>query len=461
VPKIEKKSDSLSNSEYIGIKDKFSISTLSSRSLNDDSLKKLTSRRKVSDNIVENENNLNRSDNSETMTTEFKTKIDSKHKIARSCFEEIAETARETEKSLKNKQDQDITTNRYGILPEKTPRTQFIKYLSKMSGPHLKSGPNEHIIQIQEMAMDPLEPPKHKIIKVPRPPHNPPVPLYHSPPRMDPKEVISWKIPPAISNWKNAKGFIIPLDKRLAADGRALQETKINDNFAKLSEALYIAEQKAREDTELRNQIAKEQALRDKERKDAEMRALAMHARVEKIGYNGKGKNYTIPQSHDTTKSLPNHTTFNNNINCARTDDKKEYNSLPDIESNCSPIGKENKKRETSKERRKREERDDIREERRRAKEKERRLMDAGMSSHKQNKLSRDRDRDISERIALGIANVTKLTGEAMYDQRLFGQESGLQSGFGEEDENNAYDKPLFAQGKTNIFHTNKTLSEE
>ena len=29
-----------------------------------------------------------------------------------------------------------------------------------------------------------------------------------------------WKIPPCVSNWKNAKGYTIPLDKRLAADGR-------------------------------------------------------------------------------------------------------------------------------------------------------------------------------------------------------------------------------------------------
>ena len=35
---------------------------------------------------------------------------------------------------------------------------------------------------------------------------------------------------------QNAKGYTIPLDKRLAADGRGLQEVHINDNFAKLSE---------------------------------------------------------------------------------------------------------------------------------------------------------------------------------------------------------------------------------
>ena len=30
----------------------------------------------------------------------------------------------------------------------------------------------------------------------------------------------AWKIPPCVSNWKNARGYTIPLDKRLAADGR-------------------------------------------------------------------------------------------------------------------------------------------------------------------------------------------------------------------------------------------------
>ncbi|PKX99695.1 hypothetical protein P168DRAFT_293965 [Aspergillus campestris IBT 28561] len=30
----------------------------------------------------------------------------------------------------------------------------------------------------------------------------------------------AWKIPPPVSNWKNPKGYTVPLDKRLAADGR-------------------------------------------------------------------------------------------------------------------------------------------------------------------------------------------------------------------------------------------------
>ena len=41
-----------------------------------------------------------------------------------------------------------------------------------------------------------------------------------------------------------SQGYTIPLDKRLAADGRGLQDPHINDKFAKLAEALYIADRK-------------------------------------------------------------------------------------------------------------------------------------------------------------------------------------------------------------------------
>ena len=44
----------------------------------------------------------------------------------------------------------------------------------------------------------------------------------------------------------------------------------------------------------------------------------------------------------------------------------------------------------------------------------------------KKSRLTRDRDRDISEKIALGQAAV-KPSGEGMYDQRLFNQDAGAQ----------------------------------
>lgn len=50
----------------------------------------------------------------------------------------------------------------------------------------------------------------------------------------------------------------------MAADGRGLQSTHINENFAKLSEALYIADRKAREAVEMRSQVEKKIANKEK-----------------------------------------------------------------------------------------------------------------------------------------------------------------------------------------------------
>lgn len=60
------------------------------------------------------------------------------------------------------------------------------------------------------------------------------------------------------------QGYTIPLDKRLAADGRGLQQTVINDKFAGLSEALFMAEAKAREAITMRAAIQKELLLKEK-----------------------------------------------------------------------------------------------------------------------------------------------------------------------------------------------------
>ncbi len=46
----------------------------------------------------------------------------------------------------------------------------------------------------------------------------------HSPPRkITAQDMLDWKIPPCISNWKNAKGYTIPLEMRLKAQGQKLE----------------------------------------------------------------------------------------------------------------------------------------------------------------------------------------------------------------------------------------------
>jgi SNW domain-containing protein 1 len=136
-----------------------------------------------------------------------------------------------------------------------------------------------------EAQVDPMEPPKHKHKKVPKGPGSPPVPVLHSPPRkLTVADQQAWKVPPCISNWKNARGFTIPLDKRLAADGRGLQEVTINNKFATLSEALYISERKAAEDLRVRNQIRKMMSIKEKEDKEQQLREMALKSRMERAG---------------------------------------------------------------------------------------------------------------------------------------------------------------------------------
>jgi SNW domain-containing protein 1 len=130
-----------------------------------------------------------------------------------------------------------------------------------------------------------MEPPKFKHKKIPGGPPSPPAPVLHSPPRkLTPQEQRDWVIPPCVSNWKNAKGYTIPLEKRLASDGRGLQETQINHSFAKFAEALYTAEMKAREGVELRAQVQKKLAQREKEKHENNLRLLAQKAREERAG---------------------------------------------------------------------------------------------------------------------------------------------------------------------------------
>lgn len=67
----------------------------------------------------------------------------------------------------------------------------------------------------------------------------------------------------------------------------------------------------------------------------------------------------------------------------------------------------------------------------------------------RKSKLDRDTGRDISEKIALGLHKGSgKLTGESMFDSRLFNQSSGISSGFGADDEYSAFTKPLFDRGE-------------
>lgn len=212
--------------------------------------------------------------------------------------------------------------------------------------------------------------------------------------------------------WKNPKGFTIPLDKRLAADGRGLQDVQINDKFAQFSEALFMADRHARE--EVRQRAMMQQRLAEKERaqKEEHLRQLAQQARAEKA---------------------------------ASARRRSRSGSYSGSDSGSETDESERERRAARRER--------LREE-------ERKMRQSRMGAERRAQvLAREMDRDISEKIALGLAKPTQ-SAESMYDSRLFNQSSGFGSGFNED---NPYDKPLFAaqEAISSIYRPRANLDDD
>ncbi|KFP37197.1 SNW domain-containing protein 1, partial [Chlamydotis macqueenii] len=320
--------------------------------------------------------------------------------------EAIREITEKTRAALEKSVSQKVAAAMPVRAADKLAPAQYIRYTPSQQGVAFNSGAKQRVIRMVEMQKDPMEPPRFKINKkIPRGPPSPPAPVMHSPSRkMTVKEQQEWKIPPCISNWKNAKGYTIPLDKRLAADGRGLQTVHINENFAKLAEALYIADRKAREAVEMRAQVERKMAQKEKEKHEEKLREMAQKARERRAGI--------------------------------KTHVEKE-----DGEAR---------------------ERDEIRHDRRKERQHDRNLSRA--APDKRSKLQRNENRDISEVIALGVPN-PRPSNEVQYDQRLFNQSKGMDSGFagGEDEIYNVYDQP-WRSGKDmaqNIYRPSKNLDKD
>lgn len=271
---------------------------------------------------------------------------------------------------------------------------------------------NDRIFKIVKRQEDPMEPPKFKHKKIPRGPPSPPPPVMHSPPRkLTAEDQEAWKIPPPISNWKNPKGYTVPLDKRLAADGRGLQDVTINDKFAQFAEALFTADRHAREEVRLRTQMQQKLAEKEKLAKEDHLREMARKAREERqrAAESRGGNRRSRSRSYSDSG-------------------RSSYDSRRASDSEGDGEDSDARAREAAR--------------RERRQENERQLRQSRMGTEKRMQmLAREQNRDISEKVALGLAKPTQ-NKETMYDSRLFNQSSGFDSGFNEDQH---YDKPLFA----------------
>ncbi|KAH8827293.1 pre-mRNA-processing protein 45 [Flagelloscypha sp. PMI_526] len=332
--------------------------------------------------------------------------------MERPSEEEVLATADKTRAALEKIVNGKIKAAQPKHVPDTESKSQFIRYTPGQQG---GSGLNQRIIKMTDVVEDPLEPPRFKHKKIPKGPPSPPPPVMHSPPRKaTAQEQKEWMIPPCISNWKNNKGYTIPLDKRLAADGRGLQDVHINDNFAKFSEALYIADRHAREEVRQRSLMSQKLAQKEKAAKEEDLRLMAQQARLGRAG-----------PSRPTTQSQ-----------AAMKSSLAAYGSDSEDDAASSDSDKDSAEDEEAQRIR-----DEMRAEKRREREREMRMSNMG-TEQRAKMLARQQNRDISEKVALGLAKPT-LSKESMLDQRLFNQES-LSGSFGDDDSYNLYDRPLF-----------------
>ncbi|KAJ1725246.1 mRNA splicing protein [Coemansia erecta] len=340
----------------------------------------------------------------------------------------------------------------------------YVRYTPNQQAAGFNSGAAQRIVRITDMPVDPMEPPKVRNQKAARRAAEPPAPVMHSPPRkLTADEQREWVIPPCVSNWKNIHGFTVSLDKRLAADGRGLEDLGVSDHFAGLSDALAEAEAQARREIAERANIQQTMARREKDAKEERLRMLAQRAREERA-VRGDAYQPGTPEPGTPEAESPEPRPSGPP---ARRDGKRK--TAGDFFSSTSLSSPERQARdgadtaagaatdteadaETEAAARKR---DELRREHRKQLERSQRLG----GSQQQQQQRRSEGRDISEKIALGIAKPTA-SRETLFDARLFNQASAASTSMA-DDAYNLYDKPLFNTAGRSATYRPRALDDD
>ena len=309
---------------------------------------------------------------------------------------------------------------------QSNPTSNFIKVNGGVDATTGKVS-QDRIIRVAQKAVDPLSLALTKYRAAPKPPGSPPVPILHSPRRKaTEEEKADWDVPKCVSNWNNTQGHVISLEKRLAQTTKT-EAPVINDHFAKLSEALLTTEglmstviserTKAKQENEEKRRLAENEELRI-------AAAEARNAKFRSRQDNEEPINYAIDKKGRDESSSEN--------------EKEEEDDIAKAAKAA---------------------RDRLRLQRKRELDREMKLEQAG----KRTKAMREEERDVSEKIALGLP-VPKSAGgslESEFDQRLFNRgESGLSSGRQADDEDNIYSTSLFSSSSRNIYKPSQSLRD-
>ena len=300
-------------------------------------------------------------------------------------------------------------------LFSKNQNSKYLKYTPSNSS-------KSKIIQITNRPIDPLSTNNYTFQKIPHSNTDPSifVPVMHSPQRkITYEDQRDWKIPPCVSISKNPKGLVIPLDIRLANDGRNLKEFQVNKNFSKFADVLFLAEKRARAEIEERNRIAESIQIKAELKKEEELREAAKQARLERKAIN-------------SGTSLSNISS----VNTVRSDATAEF-----------LLGKKKERDELIREKN---ERNQLRALRKKEIENDRKVE---MLINNNKRKFGNKEREINEKIALGESVKGNL-----YDNKLYEKNINLNENDNSED-GDVYDKPLFNEEK-NIEQIYKNENE-
>jgi SNW domain-containing protein 1 len=211
--------------------------------------------------------------------------------------------------------------------------------------------------------------------------------------------------------------FTFPFSKR--------PQVHINDNFAKFSEALHIADRHAREEVHQRKIMAQKLAEKEKAAKEENLRLLAQRAREERGGIAAAPSKPSAQSQAAMRSGLASYGSDSDSD--AASDSEQERSRGSDSED------------EEDEEARKI--RDQMRAQKRRERERDMRMSNMG-TEMRAKQLARQQNRDISEKVALGLAKPT-MSKESMLDNRLFDRDQ-LSQNFGDDESYSLYDRPLF-----------------
>jgi SNW domain-containing protein 1 len=329
----------------------------------------------------------------------------------------------------KQLESQSFSAYKFGPKKQAELSNKYIKYSTK-------DGSKKRIVRIQQNQVDPLCPPQYKSKRIPQGPRSPPEPLLRSPPnKIKLEENKNWKIPPCISNYKNSKGFLIPLNMRLSADGRSSQNLTISENFKKFTSALYHSEKEGRKYLEEKKKLNALLEMEEIKKQEEDLKANLNMAKQKKdsifadeqesfITANPKDKNSHFQKSHK---------------NKDNSDDSMDYSDNSEkIQKKISSQSKEEKQRDL------------IRFMLKKNIERDNRINELGK---KTKDLILSKERDITERVALGEKVGDFTSKELKLDNKLVHLDSGLDSGFKGNNVYDLYDKPLFKEKvKVNIY---------